>query len=104
MPTYPPGVPLLMAAARLIGRESAGCLVVPLPGLLVLAVSAATAWQLGGTRAARCGSRGEGAGAGPDHRPRPAQRLFVVVLRGAALSGRTGNTASRGREGTEPCA
>lgn len=45
-----------MAAARLIGGESAGCLVVPLLGLLVLAVSAATAWELGGAWAASAAS------------------------------------------------
>jgi hypothetical protein len=52
VPSYPPGLPMLMALGRLAGGEWGGYLVVPLMGLLVLAMTAWAAHRIGGAWAA----------------------------------------------------
>lgn len=52
VPSYPPGLPMLMALGRLAGGERGGYLVVPLMGLLVLAMTAWAAHEIGGAWAA----------------------------------------------------
>jgi hypothetical protein len=51
VPTYAPGLPLMMALARTIGGQHALYLVVPLSGLLLLLATFGLGFELGGTLA-----------------------------------------------------